>query len=344
MSRKPFVLLAAAAVALGLLPVVGHYTARAAQEQVTPPPPGPAAAALTPVGTVRHRPLGEMSGIVKSRRYPDVYWVHNDSGDVPRLFAIRANGDVVVPAWLRGNFSADGAAESAERPAYPGLSVEMASNFDWEDIAIEGDTLYIADVGNNGNARRDLGVYVLAEPNPEATEKARVQQWLPVVYEDQKGFPEARWHFDCEAVFAKAGKLYFVTKHRASGQINAPETGANLYRMDTRHADRPNVLKKIDGVADLGGWVTAADLSPDGKTLAVLCHYPVQSVWLFEAKDGGDRFLTGRARRRVFTGGKQCEAICWEDGNTLLVGNEQRDLFRLRVSEFRDAPSPAPAR
>jgi len=300
----------------------------------TPPPPGPPAAALKPVATVTHKLLNEMSGVVKSRRYPDTYWAHNDSGDVPRLFAIRGNGEVIVPAWLRGNFST-GPEETPEKPSYPGFAVEMASHFDWEDITIDGDTLYIADLGNNGNARRDLGVYVLTEPNPEAMEKGRVQKWLPVVYEDQKEFPPKEWHFDCEAVFAKNGKLYFVTKHRVNGQINRPGVSANLYRMDTMHTDRPNVLKKIDAAADLGGWVTAADLSPDGKTLAVLCHAPVQSVWLFETRDGGDRFFSGKSRRIPFTGGKQCEALCWEDAETLLILNEQRDIFRLKVSEAR---------
>ena len=52
------------------------------------------------------------------------------------------------------------------KPPYPGVRLDGAANFDWEDIAIDGETLYVPDMGNNGNARRDLGVYVLPEPNP----------------------------------------------------------------------------------------------------------------------------------------------------------------------------------
>ena len=39
--------------------------------------------------------IPEASGIVKSRRYPGIYWVHNDSGNPPLLFAIRGDGRIV---------------------------------------------------------------------------------------------------------------------------------------------------------------------------------------------------------------------------------------------------------
>ena len=51
---------------------------------------------LKPAVVVTHPPLEEMSGIVPSRRYPGIFWVHNDSGDEARLFAIRADGSVTT--------------------------------------------------------------------------------------------------------------------------------------------------------------------------------------------------------------------------------------------------------
>lgn len=294
--------------------------------------------ALTPVAQMTHAPLDEVSGIVKSRRYPNTYWVHNDSGDQPRLFAVRADGTTIMPPFLSGGLYVG--PPVAGKQEYPGIRIDLAANFDWEDIALDGDTLYIADLGNNGNARRDLGVYVLTEPNPEAVDRARVLRWLPVAYPDQDAFPGDRWHFDCEAIFVFRGKLYVLTKHRASRQIGVPETGSNLYRLDSAHTDRVNVLKRVDGHLDLGGWVTAADLSPDGKTLAVLCQGPVQSVWLFDAPRSGDRFLSSTARRLVFTGARQCEAICFDGDDQLLVTNEQRDLFRLSVKDFHPVRRP----
>jgi hypothetical protein len=293
---------------------------------------------VTPAARVTHEPIEEMSGIVRSRRYPGVFWVHNDSGDSARLFPIRADGSAVMPAWQSDEFyvgEKPAGEDARDKKPYPGVEIPLAHNTDWEDIALDGDTLYVADMGNNGNARRDLGVYVVPEPNPAEVPSVRALRWVPVAYPDQTAYPDpANWHFDCEAVFVYRGKLHAVTKHRAPGRINTPETGANLYRLDTQYTDRVNVLKKLDSAADLGGWVTGADVSPDEKTLAVLCQAPVASVWLFDVSKGGDRLLSGPARRLILTGARQCEAVCFADGDTLLVTNEQRDIFRLSVADF----------
>ncbi|GMV36145.1 MAG: hypothetical protein AMXMBFR61_06530 [Fimbriimonadales bacterium] len=291
--------------------------------------------ALTAAATITHPPINEQSGIVKSRTYDDVYWVHNDSGDEARIFAIRSDGSVIMPSWVGDRYYADQPAEGKE--PYPGIRLDAAHNLDWEDIAIEGDTLYIGDVGNNGNARRDLGVYVLKEPNPRATMRTRVLKWLPVAYADQKEYPGDRWHFDCEALFVHKGKLHFLTKHRAGATGDLPENGTKLYRLDTEFTDRVNVLTLLDSKQDLGGWVTAADISPDEKHLAVLTQFPVASVWLFELPAQGDKLLSGNARRFVFSGGKQCEGVCFVDDRTLLVTNEQREIFRLSLDGFSPA-------
>jgi|TARA_Y100000031_G_C7953762_1_gene262713 hypothetical protein len=95
--------------------------------------------------------IDEMSGLARSRRYQDVIWMHNDSGDEPRLFATDSRGRVIIPSFLR-NFYHGEEAESGKQP-WPGLSIVTATNIDWEDIAVDDDFIYIADKGNNGNAR-----------------------------------------------------------------------------------------------------------------------------------------------------------------------------------------------
>jgi len=284
--------------------------------------------ALTPIATVTFAPITEMSGIVKSRRYPGVYWVHNDSGDEARFFAIRADGSVVAPPWM---VKKDTSGKPGIDPAFGGIRLKVASNEDWEDVASDGDTLYFCDVGNNGNARRDLGIYAVAEPNPEAVDSTRPLAWYPVAYEDQKDFPPKVRHYDCEAVFWLKGKLYFVTKHRRpDGRV--PELGANLYVMDTWFTDRTNKLRKVDSAANLGGWVTAADISPDGKTVAVLTHFPQASVWLFPVPANGDRILSQPGRQIKLSGVDQDEGVCWDGPDSLLVTNEQRQIFRVPVA------------
>lgn len=297
-------------------------------------PPAPVAAA-----NVTHGPVSEMSGLVASRRFPGVFWTHNDSGDSARIFAIDANGTVLMPPFLAGAFriGPDGGTDS--KPLWPGLRIDGATNYDWEDIATDGEHLYIADMGNNGNARRDLAVYQVVEPNPKAVESAHILKRIPVAYPDQKAFPDPEnWQFDCEAVFHFRGRLHFLSKHRAPGKIGVPQTGTKLYRLDTDRTDRVNVLTKLDSLPDLEGWVTGADVSPDGKFLAVLCHAPVASVWIFELPRSGTRLLQGPVRRLKLPGAGQVEAIAFDGDSTLLVTNEQRQVFRLPVGDFDGSP------
>ena len=90
---------------------------------------------LERVGKLDVRLVPEASGIVKSRRHAGVFWVHNDSGNPPSLFAIRADGRVVREFRLE------------------------VPNIDWEDIAIDDKGhLYVGDIGNTGRASgpRDL--------------------------------------------------------------------------------------------------------------------------------------------------------------------------------------------
>lgn len=287
-------------------------------------------AGIKPYAQVTFQPVDEMSGIVTSRRWQDTYWVHNDSGDEPRIFAIRRNGTIIAPKWMNRK---EDSGKVVIDPGFQGIKVGSASNEDWEDIAYDGDKLYLCDVGNNGNARRDLGVYAIAEPNPNEISTTRPQAWYPVAYEDQSAFPPKRRHFDCEAVFHSNGRLYFITKHRVSETL--PDVGANLYVMTTRHTDKINKLKKIGTASNLGGWVTAADISPDGKRLAVLVSTLFAKVWVFDKPVKGENWLAGKSKTFTFTGARQAEAICWNGMNELIVTNEQRDMFAISTSQLK---------
>jgi hypothetical protein len=101
------------------------------------------------VTNIEFEAISEMSGLAKSRRYADVYWMHNDSGDRARLFAADSEGKVIIPRFMSSFYH--GEREEADKNPWPGLIIETAVNIDWEDIAVDEDFLYIADMGNNGN-------------------------------------------------------------------------------------------------------------------------------------------------------------------------------------------------
>ena len=95
------------------------------------------------------------------------FGVHNDSGDEARVFAINRQGDVIHPEFLPYH----GQQPRPGRSPWPGHAIELAAHYDWEDIASDADWLYIADTGNNGNARRDLGIYKVPQFNPRVIEE-----------------------------------------------------------------------------------------------------------------------------------------------------------------------------
>jgi len=65
------------------------------------------------VGDIKSNLIREISGAVASRKNPGILWVHNDSGDLPRLYAISTAGELIGIYTITG-----------------------AKARDWEDIAI----------------------------------------------------------------------------------------------------------------------------------------------------------------------------------------------------------------
>lgn len=278
---------------------------------------------------VEFEPIGEMSGIVRNP-LDGSFWVHNDSGDEPRLFALDAEGKVQIPESLTENFHDEEA--EAGKNSWPGLFIENAVNQDWEDVTSDGTNLYIADMGNNRNARRDLGIYVVPWESLRNTQTASATRFIPVHYPEQTGFPPLERHFDSESLFFADGSLYAITKHREPFPNQRMQPGANLYRLDSQSESESNALTLIDSHPELTA-ATAAELSPDGNILAVLSY---TAVWLFERPAEGDAWLSAPSRRMPLDvdAARQVEAITWLNAETLIVTNEQRDWFEVSNTWF----------
>lgn len=259
----------------------------------------PVSARLTDPG------LEEVSGLARSGRLPEYFWAVNDSGNPAHLFAINRRGEVAGPPF----------------------ELVDADNVDWEAVVCANGMLYVADTGDNDSARSHRTVYVLPEPDPRRGGQIRATRKLALRYPDQKpGVLE----WDCEAVFWRDGRLWFLTKHRKPEGGPAPST--RLYRLDD---ERSGLLTLVDQCAGLGGFVTEAALSPDGKTLAVLAlSGPTPShAWLttFSLQGHGDNLLSGPRRQVRLDGMRQAESMAFLDDSTLLVANEQRDVFLVQI-------------
>ncbi len=261
-------------------------------------------------------PSKENSGIVKSRLWPDLFWMHNDSGDEPRIYAVRKDGSVLL----------------SDRYEVPGTLIGGAINVDWEDITVDNaGHLIVADFGNNGNDRRDLVLYFLHEPAPNAGRTT----WFRRVffcYPDQLKFPAPKedFNFDAEAIFTINNNVFVLTKHRS-------DSTTTLYKLDASavKSDELVTLELVDEF-DIRGQATGADATADGKRLVIVTY---TAFWLFEVEDP-NRPLRGTVTWLPYTGPKQVEAVCFVDEKTLLAADEETGkLFEISLDKFQPAPT-----
>ena len=214
---------------------------------------GPCVAFESPVtlGTVESEELGEISGLVASRANPGVLWVHNDSGDRARIFAIDRRGRSLATFQLTA-----------------------ISAYDWEDIAIaQGETndlLYVGDIGDNARARESITIHRFQEPSvslegPPTTGEIAEIETLELAY------PEGVAH-DAEAFFIdpRSGDLFIVSKEFASTaflfRAAAPlESGRVLPLELVGEVDVPSMIP----------MVTGADISATGDSVIVRVYSDV---------------------------------------------------------------------
>jgi len=277
----------------------------------------------------------EYSGLEASRAHQGVYWTHNDSGGDARLFAFDEDGNELWPA-------------GTDADSFEGFALAGARNIDWEDLCLVGDSIWVADMGNNFNTRTNLGLYEWTEPDPRSSEQLGAARFHALVYPEQTEFPPERdWAYDSESLFEHAGKLHLLTKHRRMGEDGRArlQNGTRLYSV-TPGAEGAHLALRLLGSNDDIPPPTAADVSPNGERLAVLVGKggrpaPLE-LWLFDAPSGAahDNWLASPPRvvslppRDVGPHEqnplRDAEAMCWVDDERVRVLTEHGVWIEVR--------------
>jgi hypothetical protein len=245
--------------------------------------------------------LMEISGHVKAGAY---WYAHNDGSDGSRFY----------------RFNPENGSVNQE------ISLKNASNKDWEDVAASSTHLYLGDFGNNLNDRQDLGIYriPLNKIGNDDTESIDDDEWnfIPFAYADQTDFstqPQDSTVFDCESIIFWNNKIHLFTKNRKD--------------YITSHYIVNQVSGKAEKVEsfDTQGLITGADISPDGKLIALsgydLRGLPKTFVWLlWDWQAGSDAFFSGNKRRLEFGSALtvgQVEGIGFSGNRTGYITNER---------------------
>jgi hypothetical protein len=251
--------------------------------------------------------VNESSGL--ARRTATSVWTHNDGGGRPTIYGVSLKN----PGTLVDS-----------------LPLPQLRNVDWEDLAQQDSArrgaarLFIADLGNNGNSRRDLAIHLVDPSQLVSPETIRVR------YAGQTGYPPKGRNFDCEAIFYRLDSLFLLSKNRSGHIVRLYGLPATAMVAAKTHVDNYVLpLSVLDSVY-IKSMVTGAALSPgrDGKpgaTLAILTYGKV----LFFDLSGGSATRLNRFTGCLRLPRGQTEAITFLTDNELLISNERGWLYRI---------------
>jgi hypothetical protein len=192
--------------------------------------------------------LVEVSGVATSLLDPEVLWMHNDSGDAARLFAVGTDGRRLGELLL---------------PEVAGVDLEDVAAAPCPDGS--GPCLWIADTGDNQRARSDATVYAVPEPRVSASaplvDAVAAATWsFPVRYPDGP--------VDVEALFvAPDASAFFLIEKAETAEVR-------LFRVSALPGASDEAVELARFAApgvdiSMGRLVTGADLHPSGRALAV---------------------------------------------------------------------------
>jgi hypothetical protein len=202
---------------------------------------------------VQLRGLAEASGVAASRRTPGVFWAHNDS-DEPVIFALDEQGAV------KGR-----------------IRVAGAEVDDWEDIAVgpcaEGSCVYIGDIGDNSGRRKRITLYRVREPAPDDPATAPVEAF-------HASYPDGPQ--DAEALFVAGEQDVFLITKGDPGRVALYKFPGSLTAGTTMQLQRIGAPVG-DAKIEATDRPTAADISPDGRWVAVrtprwVAFYPTSDL------------------------------------------------------------------
>jgi len=222
-------------------------------------------------------------------------WTFNDSGGEPALYKVDpASGRVLLKTVIR-----------------------HAVNVDWEDIALDDNYIYVADVGNNFHARDTLEIYriprkYLCTGDPQVD----FQDMITLSFEeeikiDHRGLSS----LDFEALLVHGDSVYLFSKDWVgqSTSIFVFPARAGHHHLQARFS------------YDISMLVTGADWNQEGQEVALVGYrnyMPVVIQYDFTSNPG-QISCGGRARYYPFRLGRQAEGVCYDEAGNLYLSTEK---------------------
>jgi hypothetical protein len=232
---------------------------------------------------------------------PGAWWVHNDSGDGARVFAIGADGAV------RGEVTFAG-----------------ARAVDFEDIATGAGPdgrphVFVADVGDNHFRRSDYAIWHFPEPASLGATQQVAAQRVALRYDDG-----ATHNVECLLADPRTGELLLVTKE--------PTGTPSIFAIAAADIAAGSAVACRVGTLPIGApRVTGGDVSADGARIVVRTY---EGAYLWR-RQPGQRVEEALAAPPQRIDAPYGEAVAFSpDGRSLVSIAEGRDVHLWR----RDVP------
>ncbi|ASU32877.1 hypothetical protein [Mucilaginibacter xinganensis] len=239
-------------------------------------------------GKLEAREMNEISGIAASGLNPNVYYVHNDSGDTSRFFAILPTGTLKSTIYFKGE------------------PKEQKGVKDCEDIAVgpgpakNKSYIYLGDIGDNNASRSFLTVYRIEEKAAWLDTENTTTNTVPL----HLRYPDGPRDAETLMVDPIEKLLYIVSKRQDS--VSVYTTPLNYKPNDTV------ILTKRCKLYFKGlkvfKWITAGDISKDGAQV-VLKSYEKVYYWKRKGSEPIWKTLQTKPEEPFYVPEKQGEAI-----------------------------------
>lgn len=239
----------------------------------------------------------------------DIIVTHNDKGRSNQLMLLDAQNGKILQT----------------------IDVNNAQNNDWEDLAKSDEFLFIGDMGNNEGERKNLSIQLipLKDISKNITQVNAIES-ISFYYPEQHEYDVSKKHnFDCEAILFYNQQIYLFTKNRLDDKTN-------LYVLPAKPG---KYAAKFIASFEAGGRITGADISPDGKIIALLGYNKKSDcfLWAFENFEG-DNLFSGKSQKYVlgqYAQLGQMEGLVFKDNNTVYISSEEIANVHARLYEFK---------
>ncbi|HTI58301.1 hypothetical protein [Mucilaginibacter sp.] len=243
---------------------------------------------LDTTGRLRDKAMDETSGIAASGVRENIYYVHNDSGDTSRLFAITPEGFIKNTIYFKGD------------------TKEPLGVRDCEDIAVSSGPakgksyIYLGDIGDNDNSRKSLTVYRIEEKKGWDKDSLVKADAVPVNYRYPDGAKDAE-----AMMIDPIEKLIYIVSKRADS-VTVYTAPLNFKPNDTVTLEKRCKLH-FEGFRPFK-WITAGDISRDGQQV-LLKSYEKVYYWKREASEPIWKTMLRKPAELPYKPEKQGEAI-----------------------------------